>query len=426
MNLFSGKKFLIAGSGKSGLAAGVFLEKEKAVVDYFDDKSSAHKTLSWEQLNPQMFDGLVVSPGFPPEHPVYKTFKKNNIPIMGEMELAFLLMKKKAIGITGTNGKTTVVTHVTEVLLDHHIKARALGNIGTPLIEAVSDEMADVFVIEMSSFQLETLKTAKLMAGCVLNITPDHLDRYGSMEEYALAKGRLSQAVLPEGRFYVESNTLKTWRPYFPESAMSYGFSQISEIALIGNKLMRFGQLEWVFSDTFLDKPLHDVENFLAAYSLLRDMDLKPEEIISSFQRLSKLPHRIEFVRKLKGVSFFDDSKGTNIDAVIKAVSAMQGSVLLIAGGVDKGSSYAAWIPHFEGKVKKIFAIGEAKEKIKRELESAILVELFSSLQEAVETAFKIAHSGDNILLSPGCSSFDMFRDYKERGEEFKKIVSTL
>lgn len=442
MERFKKKKVLIAGLGKSGKSACRWLLNKGASLYCFDDqlvnkendpevKELIEKGLKMVSISSALedaFDMMVVSPGIPRTHAVYEKFTREGKPVIGEMELAFCQLKKKAVGITGTNGKTTVVTKIAHSLTGNGIKGEALGNIGTPLLEAMErqDEI-DVFVVEISSYQLETLTTAKLIAGCILNITPDHLDRYSSMDEYALTKGLMGRAVLPEGHLYVEEKTLKTWGKWIDHpGTAAFGFSPECDVALVDGTIRRFGVSEVQLPDEFGRVASHDLENMLAAYALLRDLSLSPEEIFSSFKAFKKPPHRIEFIREVHGVSFFDDSKGTNVDAVLKAVSSMEGRVLLIAGGVDKGASYTLWIPHFQGKVVKIIAIGEAREKIKRELSTVFPVELCSSLEEAVDTAFRSAKKGDSVLLSPGCSSFDMFRDYKHRGDEFKKIVLTL
>lgn len=438
MDPYAGKKILIAGLGKSGKAAALYLLEKKALLFCFEDKEidseareffeKGMKKIPLEEALRADFDFMVASPGFPVKHPLYEGCMRRNIPILGEMELAFKVLDKKAVGVTGTNGKTTVVTQIAEALRDNGIRAEPVGNIGTPLIESIlCKNPLDAYVIEISSFQLETLKTPKLLSGCILNITPDHLDRYSSMEEYALTKGKMSDVVDPKGWLYVEEKTFTTWQKGISHPHVArFGFSPDCDVALIRGVIRRFGKEECQVPKNLLQCPSHDLENLLAAYALLRDLDLEQEQIIHSFEKFKKPPHRIEFVRSLRGVSFYDDSKGTNVDAVIKAAASLKGKVLLIAGGVDKGASYKLWIPHFEGKVEKIFAIGQAKEKIHEELSSLFHVEICQNLQEAVETAFQAAGPNDNILLSPGCSSFDMFRDYKQRGEEFKKIVLTL
>ncbi|CRX39313.1 UDP-N-acetylmuramoyl-L-alanine--D-glutamate ligase [Estrella lausannensis] len=442
MERFKTKRVLIAGLGKSGKSACRWLLNKGASLFCFDDQqmNKEHdpeakeligkglKMVSIKSALEDSFDMMVVSPGFPRTHAVYEKFIRESKPVIGEMELAFCQLDKKAVGVTGTNGKTTVVSKIAHCLKDNGIKGEALGNIGTPLLQAVERQgEIDVFVVEISSYQLETLTTARLSSGCILNITPDHLDRYSSMEEYALTKGLMGRVVVPEGRLYVEEKTLKSWGKWIDHpGTMAFGFSPECDVALVNGTIRRFGVTEIRLPDEFGRAAPHDLENMLASYALLRDLDLSAEDILRSFKAFKKPPHRIEFIREVQGVSFFDDSKGTNVDAVLKAVSSMEGRVLLIAGGVDKGASYTLWIPHFQGKVVKIIAIGEAREKIKNELSTMFPVELCSSLQEAVDTAFRSAKKGDSVLLSPGCSSFDMFRDYKHRGDEFKKIVLTL
>ena len=432
------KVTLVLGLGVSGRAAAEFLLAQgEAVIGI--DASLGIETRALEALGLLVqqesspidwnrVDKLVVSPGIPQSHPLYVRAKVEGIPIIGEVQLALPSLQKPLLAVTGTNGKTTVTLLAAHILNSSGIKAKALGNIGTPLCQYVMQpEQMDVFVIELSSYQLETLHTPVFDAAVLLNITPDHLDRYSGMHAYAAAKCHLQNLVRAAGAFFVQA-----------QAADQFG------ALLMGREYQRFGMQKGL--DLWSDKsqivyrekmecllPLHyremgghDCENVLAAWALCRPFGLLPEQFCEALSTFQKPPHRIAFVREVAGVSYFDDSKGTNIDAVVQAVGTMKGDVVLIVGGVDKGASYLPWKDHFLGKVKKMIAIGEAAPKIYRELHPYFSIQLAGCLEEAVQIARADAKRGDCVLLSPGCSSYDMFCDYAHRGEAYQRAVQTL
>ncbi len=384
-------------------------------------------------LDLRQFDFIIPSPGIPQNHPELNLSRSLNLPIVNEVELACQLLMQlsnppKIFGITGTNGKTTVTLLVEHVLNHCNKKCLALGNVGKALISQVDNvSLINYISLELSSFQLEMMKCEALNAAVLLNVTPDHLDRYVTMEDYAKTKINISDCLKFKELFYVEENTAKEWasllkgKPY-----KTYGFSPHSNLR---------SDLSFVFCDQkqIGELPLelkglqsHDVVNFLASFALVKEAGISYPEFLEAYALFQKPPHRIEFVREVRGVSYINDSKGTNLDAVIKAVSSINSEVILIAGGVHKGSSYLPWIEAFTGKVKQICAIGEAARQIEIELSHAIPVNRFLNLEEAVKFASSHAVRGDTVLLSPGCSSYDMFKDYAHRGEEFKKFVRKL
>lgn len=411
------KNILIIGYGLSGKSAAQMLISRGASVIAVDDKVIDSPELKVFKGIPEgiIFDYAVCSPGIPPTHPAICQLRAKGIKMISEAQLAFDHIKNPIIGISGTNGKTTVTLLTTHLLNACGKKARALGNVGVPLTSAVDILTPDEIVVaELSSYQLEDLQGPILDASALLNITPDHLDRYYTMEKYAEAKWRLLEITKDPMQFFVDSKTYA-----------EYG----KDIPVIAGKMST--DLKSIFMQGKCMAPLpealrnHDLENFLAAFALAYSMGADPEKISSAYRTFKKPHHRIEFIKELHGVKFFDDSKGTNIDAVIRAVETMDGPVHLIAGGVDKGASYAPWIPAF-GQVKKVYAIGQAAEKIQNELNRSIEVVLHPSLEAAVKVAYQNAKPGESVLLSPGCSSFDMFKDYVDRGLTFQKIIASL
>ncbi len=411
------KRTVIIGLGISGRSAAAFLLKQKKEVVAVDR--------NWEELSKDtkihvlMDQGMelfpdtkkidfssvemvVLSPGVSPYHPLLQEAKKSGIEIIGEVELGFRYLTNKAIGITGTNGKTTVTLLVAHILNTAGFSAKAVGNVGVPLTSYVSG--TDILIVELSSFQLETLQQKCLDAAVILNITPDHLDRYPSFNEYAKAKKRIVKALKKGAPLYTHPFLhMKRGIPYTRVKKMAVLQPLISGCRLPIGK-----------------------ENALAAYHLTAQFGVKPKEFMDALFTFSPPPHRIEFVKEINGIFFYNDSKGTNVEAVIHAVKTLQGPIVLIVGGLDKGTSFSPWIQAFKGKVKRIYAIGIAAQKIVKALESDFDVIVSKNLEAAVKLAYKDAHPKDQVLLSPGCASFDCFRNYEHRGEEFKRFVCQL
>jgi UDP-N-acetylmuramoylalanine--D-glutamate ligase len=426
------KMTLVLGLGSSGLAAAEFLlQQAVCVVGVDGDRGllascpSIHRLKACglqvqhdsEFIDWSCIERLVVSPGIPRTHAIYCSALEKGIAVMGEVELALPYVDKPLVAVTGTNGKTTVALLVEHVLNAAGIKAKALGNVGTPLCSYLMgsrDEQA--LVVELSSYQLETMHTPVFDAAVLLNITPDHLDRYVDMEDYARAKCRLQ-------------HLLKGNAPFFVEQRVFLGFGSL----LTARSVCVFGvggpcgeKMERIVPLDYRERGGHEWENALAAWLLCQPFFISKEQFCHCLATFQKPPHRVQYVCEREGVLFYDDSKGTNLDAVIQAVRTMKGPVILIAGGVDKGASYLLWKEPFAGKVKKILAIGEAAPKIYGELHPHFNVKCVETLPLAVQEAVADAQRGDAVLLSPGCSSFDMFRDYAHRGEEFQRCVNGI
>ncbi|NGX60564.1 MAG: UDP-N-acetylmuramoylalanine--D-glutamate ligase [Chlamydiae bacterium] len=405
-------RYCVLGLGVSGKAVIEFLEKSSSPFIVVDQKEPESGTFPFflESAPPQL-EGvtcLVKSPGIPLPHPWVVEAKERGIQIVGEIDLALEVLAKKnktVLGITGSNGKTTTTLLTTHLLQQRGIEAVTVGNIGTPLLSQVENR-AEVFVVELSSFQLSTLvPRPSFDRAVILNITPNHLDWHASFEEYSQAKFRLFSALKKGGKGFI------------PPSLATCG-SGWETTASWKQMLETIFSLEYrVGGNVFLK---HDLENLAAACCLLEP---SREEVKEGMRTFRKPPHRLEFVRKVRGVSFFNDSKATSVDAVEKALEALEGPLLLLAGGVDKGGDYRKWIPLLRENVKRVFAMGGAANRMVEELSTDVDIEKVVGLEEGLERAISLAQTGDTVLLSPGCSSFDQFRNFEERGEVFKKWV---
>jgi UDP-N-acetylmuramoylalanine--D-glutamate ligase len=436
-------KTLVVGMGLSGRSAASYLleinekviavdSKKKVLCQSKEIQDLEKRGLEfYESCDGIDFDDIkevVVSPGINPLNPIYKKAKELNKNILGEVELAARkLCDKYWIGVTGTNGKTTTTLLIEKILNDNFKPAKALGNIGLPLCSILSEVKNEIMVVELSSYQLETLTTKTLESAVILNITFDHLDRYESMKEYAKAKFQIIEILKPNSFVYIFEAVLDEW-PFFvkSEKIRSFGYLPTSFVNTDLTFVYVNGTKVGFLPTSLQGKKSHHVENFLAAFCVAFDLGLEPFNIEKSYNSFEKPSHRIEFVKEINQVKFFDDSKGTNIDATIRAVETFDEKIILIAGGVHKGSSYKNWIKPFQNKVKAIYAIGESKNLIQQDIGHFFPVYLCKNLECAVGDAFKESFAGDVILLSPGCSSFDMFKDYAHRGEEFKKCVFKL
>ncbi len=436
-------KSLVLGLGISGKAAARFLlahghevwgtdrnremlAKDPVILEL--KKKKFHPQHEEDPLDLSQFQQIVVSPGFPPDHPLCMKARKLNIEMIGEVELACRNLKQEIIGITGTNGKTTATLLTAHVLNKCGIPARALGNVGVPITEELlKGNHSEVIVAELSSFQLDTMKAPSLSAAVVLNITPDHLDRYGTMENYAKSKLHISKLLKPGAPFYLYEDIAKEF-PILtkPVHYSTYGYELAStlrtDMKYIYKNDENIGMLPY-----FLRKSQnHDLENILASFAMVEKYGISIQKFFEAQATFVKPHHRIEYVRRFSGVDYYDDSKGTNIDAVVRAVEFLDGPIVLIVGGVDKGAPYTPWINAFKGKVKAIVAIGQAAPKMESQLSQAFSFKRCESLEDAVNEASKAAVKGDKVLLSPGCSSYDMFRDYAHRGQEFQRLVNQM
>ncbi|MDR0311453.1 MAG: UDP-N-acetylmuramoyl-L-alanine--D-glutamate ligase [Acidobacteriota bacterium] len=452
---YKGKTVLVAGAGRSGIAAARFLLGRGARVVLSDSKtrealepavsdllesaadSSGELTLELGGNRRESFaaaDLVVVSPGMPLSLPFFEISRKAGIPVIAEIELAYRHLKGKIIGITGSNGKTTTTTLTAELLTGAGIKARAAGNIGTPLIQFVDGSTPeDVYVVELSSFQLEAIAAFRPFAATLLNLTPDHMDRYDGFEEYVAAKARIFMnqaagdfAVLNADDQQTASiiNSVRV-RPLF--------FSRTGEIpagVFIRNRRVIFhngkSEKELFPVDAVRIKGAHNMENVLASSLLALCAGAPPESLEAGIRKFNGVEHRLEHVASIGGVSYFNDSKATNVDAVIKALEAFPGRIHLIAGGRDKGGDFTVLRPVVGERVTQLILIGEAAGKMRRALSGAADIREAASMSEAVKAGRAAARPGDVVLLAPACASFDMFENFEHRGRAFKDAVLAL
>lgn len=438
------KNILVLGLGVSGLSVcRHFIERRDVSLLIFDDQleKALHRTdaaflsecengkvelltLDAAVTNIERVDLVVASPGIPKNHPLIIAAQLQSREVICDVELAcreLLGTIPQMVGITGSNGKTTVTLLTTHIMNYAGIPAQAVGNIGVPVLDIVEsgEKKYPLLVVELSSFQLETMSTPIFQTGIVLNVTPNHLDYHGSMTAYKKAKLRLQGCIRDDGSLFAHESIENV-------PAQFYGFRETSDLRSDGKWVIRFGVKEVELPASLQGIHSHEVENFLAAYALCRECDISPNICIEAFASFKKPAHRIQFIREVSGVGYYDDSKGTNIAAVMRAVESVPSKVILIAGGMHKGESYSAWIELFQKKVRMIFAIGQAASLIENDLKDTIPVELCATLEEAVLAASKIAQHGESVLLSPGCSSYDMFKNYIERGERFQAQVAKL
>ncbi|WP_457681559.1 UDP-N-acetylmuramoyl-L-alanine--D-glutamate ligase [Thermovibrio sp.] len=404
-------KALILGKGVSGRAAGKLLKSLSIEFSFYQDGESFPKG---------RFDFAVKSPGIPPYHEAVRELKRRKVKVYGEVELAYRFLKGTLVGITGTNGKSTTTALVYNALKETGRRSFIGGNFGTPPSSFALETDGESFVVlELSSFQIEDLISFKGEVGAILNVTPDHLDRYSSFSQYLNSKIK----VFKHFDFVVINGDDENLKPFKKkEGAITFGLKE-GDFRIEGNSIKGDGLL--IELKELPLKGVHNAYNYLCSAAILRLLGLSEDEILKGFNSFRGLPHRNAFVSRINGVDFVNDSKATNVDSVEKALLSYS-KVVLIAGGKDKGLDFSPLKGVVKEKVRALVAIGETGEKLKETFSNLVPVELAESMEEAVRKAFKRAEKGDTVLLSPGCSSFDMFKSYEERGEVFEREVLKL
>lgn len=452
MNNLKDKKVLVVGMGKSGIAATQALLKLEAVVSVNDSKSEDHIDSHFVQYlknknvacylgkDPQdmeQFDMLVLSPGVPLELPFIKEAKEKGVEIVGELEIAYRVGSGKYVAITGTNGKTTTTTLVGKIFKDAGRWTYVVGNIGVAVIsKSLEAKAEDWLITETSSFQLETIKSFRPVISALLNITPDHLDRHKSLENYAEAKALIFKNQEAQDFFIVNYDDAQCMRLAKKCKATVVPFSRKEELTFgcyakegrIFIKNQRGNKIEVCGIEELQIPGTHNLENALAAVAICYFSGIEETIIAKSLREFQGVEHRLEFVGEIDGIRFVNDSKGTNPDASIKAIEAMNGGVVLIAGGYDKASDFREFVKAFSGKVKHMVLLGETAGKIKAAAESIgfTTMTLAKDMDECVKVAYKLAEPGDTVLLSPACASWDMYTCFEQRGEHFKNCVRML
>ena len=442
---YEGKNIIVVGLGKSGFELLRFLDKNNISATAYDSKVDYDKqliegfskniviNLGQNPTGEELCDLLVLSPGVPTNLAFLEKFKQRNIEIIGEIEFAYRYAKGTFVSITGTNGKTTTTTLTGEIFKAANLDVRVVGNIGNPIIsEVMTSDENTFFVAELSSFQLETISKFRSKSAAVINITPDHLDRHGNVDNYADVKFNIfnnqtenDYAILnfDDPKVMALSLNLNAKRIYFSTSKklesgiyLENGIIKYSD----GINIIDIAKRE----DVYL-KGKHNLENVMTSIGLCISNNIEISVIQKVLREFRGVEHRLEFVENINGVEYINDSKGTNPDSSIKALETYSKNVILIAGGYDKKSDFDDFVKLFTGKVKMAIFMGATKDKLietcnKYEFKNYICKD---TMKEAVEFAKSLAKSGDTVLLSPACASWGMYNNYEERGEDFKNIV---
>lgn len=445
------KKVMIVGTGISGIGAAKLLNKVGAKVIVYDgnEKLTESDILSKLEgckaeiiigaLNQDVVksvDLLVISPGVPIDSDIVLTFEKTNIPVWGEIELAYNFDKGKIIAITGTNGKTTTTALVGQIVKAYNENTFVVGNIGNSYTGEVLKTSEDsITVAEISSFQLETTHAFKPVVSAILNITPDHLNRHKTMENYAFTKENIAvnQTKSETCILNYDDPMLREYGKVTPAKAVYFSRLEVPEIgAFMDGTMIKYtdgGQVETICDVKDMNLiGAHNYENVMAAVAISKAISIPTEIITREILKFKAVEHRIEYVATKNGVMYYNDSKGTNPEAAVKAIEAMSRPTILIGGGYDKKSEFDFYVKAFEGKVKLLVLIGQTRDKIaetarKYGFHNIIMAE---SLEEVIEICVKNAVSGDAVLLSPACASWGMFENYEQRGDIFKELVNGL
>jgi UDP-N-acetylmuramoylalanine--D-glutamate ligase len=447
------KRVLVVGLGKSGVASALFLQARGAKVTVSDakpqdqlgeeipvllDHGIAVETGGHGERTFRGQDLIVVSPGVPVDSPPLVQARALGEPVIGEIELASQFLPKSIVAVTGSNGKTTTTTLAGEIIAAGGFSTAVGGNIGTPAISLVEQAKPDtVVVLEVSSFQLETIQTFRPKIAVVLNITPDHLDRHRTFEAYTDAKARIFENQRPEDFAVLNADDPTCAGLASRTRAQLFWFSRKAEVkqgAYVRDGRILFrdskgqhsrGQREIMLASEIPLKGGHNVENVLAAVCVGALMGCEPERMGKAVRDFKAVEHRLEYVATIRGVEYYNDSKATNVDATIKALESFPANVHLILGGKDKDSDYAQLNDLLRQRVKRVYTIGAAAGKIESQIKG-VEVDHSETLETALRRASATAAAGDIVLLAPACASFDQFKNYEHRGRVFKEVVKAL
>ena len=445
------KRVLVVGLGRSGVSSAIFLQEHGAKVIVSDSKAEAQlqsevpalldRGISIEtgRHGERTFrdqDLIVVSPGVPSDQPQLQHARTLGIPVIGEVELAFRFLKGKVLAITGSNGKTTTTSLVGEILAKSGKKTLVGGNIGTPVISLAGQSTPDTMVVlEVSSFQLESIEQFCPWIAAILNITPDHLDRHHTFQAYVDAKARLFENQSPSDIAVLNADdpTCVALQNKDKVKGSLLWFSRKQRVEngafVQGDQIMfrQNGQEQPVLSRSDIQlKGEHNLENVLAAVAITMVTGCTPQQVRQAVKEFRAVEHRLELVATINGVTFYNDSKATNVDATMKALESFPANIHIILGGKDKGSDYTVLNPLLRERVKRVYLIGAAADKIAQQIQNSTAVVRSATLERAVRQAFEAAKPGDVVLLAPACASFDQFENYEHRGRVFKELVHSL
>ena len=406
-------KALILGRGVSGQGAAALLKELGFSFSFYQDGDG--------EPNLSVFDFAVKSPGFPINHKILRLLRAKNIPTLGEIELAFRFSRGTIVSITGTNGKSTTTAIVYYSLKANGYKSFIGGNYGIPFSEfALKTERDSVSVLELSSFQIEDLKSFKSSVSAILNITPDHMNRYRNFSEYVNAKLKL----IKHSDLTVLNSDDPELKKVKGDNVLFFSRKDTADAYIKEDRIVVSGKAEIPLAELPL-KGAHNEENYLAATLILSALGLSEDEILKGLKAFRGLPHRTEKVATIRGIDFINDSKSTNPDSLKKALESFR-NIVLIAGGSDKGLDFGYLRETVRERVKFMVVMGETAKILAETFKDVVPIKKVSSMEEAVRVAFESAEPGDTVLLSPGCASFDMFRNFEERGKAFVREVKKL
>jgi UDP-N-acetylmuramoylalanine--D-glutamate ligase len=444
----AGKRVLVVGLARTGMATALFSAGYGATVTASDEKPAKELAEAATKLraagvklelgghSPEIFkdqDLIIVSPGVPAKLSQLEEARARGIPVWSEIELAWRLLRGKLVAITGSNGKTTTTSLIAHILKTANIPTLVGGNIGFPLLALVESSMdTTVTVAEISSFQLETIEAFRPEIGVLLNLTPDHLDRHVSFDDYARAKMRMFENQLDRDAAVLNADDPEITRR-MPSRGHIYWFSRqkrVAEGAFLRDDQIFFrlegSEVALARREDILLRGEHNLENVLAACAAAYLAGADPAAIASGVKTFKGVEHRLEFVAEISGVTFYNDSKATNVDATKKALEAFPGPLIVILGGKDKGSPYTPLRELVQDRARLALVIGAAAEKIAADLGDAVPLERAGTMERAVQIAMRRSKPGDVVLLAPACSSFDQFENYEHRGRVFKELVAKL
>jgi UDP-N-acetylmuramoylalanine--D-glutamate ligase len=449
----AGRKILILGAGKSGVASAKFLAARGAkAVALHDKKPIAEWTEEARSLKNEkigLIDGqipswlldqidlIVISPGIPTNSVPTRYVERKDGEVIGEVELAYRFLKGRTVGITGSNGKTTTATLIGELLKNAGIETQIGGNIGTPLVDLIETSTSETWTVcELSSFQLETIKDFRPNVAVALNVTPNHLDRYDLFSDYAAAKHRLfiNQTAEDVAILNADDEITLSWANNLKANVVLFSVKKELDEGLFlraRDLVCRANGREKVLTtrDGIFLRGLHNVENVLASFAAGLACGASPDSMRETVRNFKGVEHRIEFVLEVEGVKFYNDSKATSVDATLKALEALSESgekIVLILGGRGKNAPYVPLAQLIEKSVRKLVLIGEDAANIENQLKNHAEIVRAESMKDAVRKSFENAETGDAVLLAPACASFDMFKSFEERGKEFKSQVQSL
>ena len=440
-------RFFVFGMARSGIAVSRLLARDGKRVAVSDDDAAALERFRADAANAGIevvarsgaedaaaqSQCVVVSPGVPLDHPVLVRAQRAGVPVMGEIEAAYRYTRARIVGVTGTNGKSTTVGVIGDILKSGGVDAVVAGNVGTALADVLRERDPETLVLELSSFQLDTIDRFRVDVAVLLNVTPDHLDRYHhSFDEYAVSKGRILNRADSSTTYVYNAEDEVAAALARTHSGPSIPFSSQrpleAGVFFDGDAIVRIwkGQRDAVIRRSeFTPVGVHNLENALASIGAVTPFNIPLDAVRTALRAYRPLPHRMELVRVVDGVAYINDSKATNVDATAKSLASIDGPVIVILGGRDKEGDFRALLPHLKS-TRRAVLIGEAKDVIARALKGRVDMAQAADMKDAVRTARAAAQPGDTVLLAPACASFDMFKNYQERGEVFRATVNAL